>query len=75
MTQFECTIYLNTPLAETGSAFSGYDRVRGKGLSHEAGGVLVQVKALGTSKDWQDKTLPVKKIFIPYHKIDFIDLS
>ena len=74
----EATIYLNTPLRDTGDEpalpINSY-RIRGKITKKEDHGLEIDVKALGTEKKWFKSKLAVKAILIPWHKVDFIDLG
>lgn len=72
------TIYLNTPLiqpepeaAKAGQVF----RIKGSIQSSEPQGFTVAVKGVGDDKGWQEGRLPFKKIFIPLHKIDFMQVE
>lgn len=70
------TINLNTPLIkgeENSESPLFIDRIKGKILSETDTGFLIQVKALSGEKGG-DKTV-IKKLFIPIHKIDFIEVE
>lgn len=71
----EVIIYLNTPLVQLGPKAEGIQKIRAKVLSEDAGGYLISVKELADGKTWTEGTQGLKKIFIPYHKIDFISLE
>ena len=67
-------IYLNTPLIETGveeGRVALIARLKGKILAQGSEGFLLQTKAAGDKKGWNDSTT-VKKIFVPVHKVDYI---
>jgi len=46
-------------------------KIIGKVVQENSGGVLVEVKSIGSDKAL-DRSPPWKEIFIPYHKIDHI---
>lgn len=72
------TIYLNTPLvqpepeaAKVGQVF----RIKGSIQLSEPQGLTVVVKGVGDDRGWLEGRLPFKKIFIPLHKIDFMQIE
>lgn len=70
-------VYLNTPLVGTGAEGERVEliaRLKGKILAQGNEGFLLQAKAVGDKKGWNDST-PIKKIFIPVHKVDYILLD
>ena len=75
MVNQEIVIYLNTPLIQMEIQSKVIQKIRAKIVSEDAGGYVVSVKAVADGKKWNDDTQGLKKIFIPYHKIDFISLE
>lgn len=70
-------VYLNTPLIKLESKMAMPDnayRIKGKVISKDADGLSLQVKAIGDEKRWNDSP-PLKKIYLPIHKVDFISLE
>lgn len=69
----DAIIYLNTPLIRIGDEMmESIIRVRGKVVGEGPQGYVIQVKAVGDEKKWEEETSFPKKIFLPLHKIDFI---
>ncbi|MDO8519851.1 MAG: hypothetical protein Q7T11_06780 [Deltaproteobacteria bacterium] len=71
----EVIIYLNTPLIQINPKAGGIQKIRAKVVSQDAGGIFVTVKELADGKAWLEELQGLKKLFIPYHKIDFISLE
>lgn len=79
MTNQEVVIYLNTPLVSRelkGRCNNeSISRLRGKILSQEPTGFLIQIKSVGNERGWQEGAPSAKRIFIPIHKIDFMEME
>lgn len=70
-------VYLNTPLIQPEGDKPILDntyRIKGKIVSKDNDGFAIQVSAIGNKKEW-DKSPPFKKIFLPMHKIDFVEVE
>ena len=50
-------------------------RLKGKIFSKEVSGIYVEVQAVAGVKGWVDGSPYGKKIFIPFHKIDYLSFE
>jgi hypothetical protein len=67
-------IALNTPLHILDlipEAREGIIKLEGKLIKQDVSGVFVDITKAGTDRSWLSKS-PLKKTFIPFHKIDHI---
>lgn len=72
----DITVLLNNPLVQFSKEQKTLVyRLKGKLEKQDTSGLSLKVKSIGDEKGWLDNSPPFTKVFIPIHKIDYIELE